>query len=64
MYLLAEWESWTGKYLAGGHSVQTEHSEVRVPCTCACVELTNGVCEVHERFRLKASDPVKARVIP
>ena len=28
MYLLAEWEGWTGKYLACGQDVQTECNEV------------------------------------
>ena len=31
MYLLTEWEGWMGKYLARGHGVRTEHSEVRAP---------------------------------
>ena len=31
MYLLTEWEGRMGKYLARGHGVQTEHSEVRTP---------------------------------
>ena len=30
MYLLTEWEGRTGKYLARGHGVRTERSEVRV----------------------------------
>ena len=29
MYLLTEWEGRTGKYLARGHDVRTERSEVR-----------------------------------
>ena len=29
MYLLTEWEGRTGKYLAQGHGVRTERSEVR-----------------------------------
>ena len=29
MYLLTEWEGRTGKYLARGHDVQIERSEVR-----------------------------------
>ena len=29
MYLLTEWEGRTGKYLARGHGVRTERSEVR-----------------------------------
>ena len=35
MYLLTEWEGETGKYLALGHGVQTERSEVRAPRTRA-----------------------------
>ena len=31
MYLLTEWEGRTGKYLARGHGVRTERSEVRAP---------------------------------
>ena len=31
MYLLTEWEGRTGKYLARGHSIRTERSEVRAP---------------------------------
>ena len=31
MYLLTEWEGRTGKYLARGHGVRTEHSKVRAP---------------------------------
>ena len=31
MYLLTEWEGWTGKYLARGHGVRTERSKVREP---------------------------------
>ena len=31
MYLLTKWESQMGKYLAQGHGVQTERSEVRAP---------------------------------
>ena len=31
MYLLTEWEGGTRKYLAWGHGVQTECSEVRAP---------------------------------
>ena len=31
MYLLTEWEGWTGKYLARGHGVRAEHSKVRTP---------------------------------
>ena len=29
MYLLTEWEGRTGKYLARGHGIRTERSEVR-----------------------------------
>ena len=29
MYLLTEWEGRTGKYLARGHGVRTQRSEVR-----------------------------------
>ena len=29
MYLLFEWEGRTGKYVAQGHGVWTEHSKVR-----------------------------------
>ena len=32
MYLLTEWEGRTGKYLARGHGVRTDRSEVRAPC--------------------------------
>ena len=31
MYSLTEWEGRTGKYLAGGHGVRTERSEVSAP---------------------------------
>ena len=31
MYLLTKWEGRIGKYLARGHSVRTERSEVRAP---------------------------------
>ena len=31
MYLLTEWEDRTGKYVARGHGVRTEGSEVRAP---------------------------------
>ena len=31
MYLLAEWEGRMGKYLAWGHGVRTERSEVHAP---------------------------------
>ena len=31
MYLLTEWKGRTGKYLARGHGVRTEGSEVRAP---------------------------------
>ena len=31
MYLLTEWDGRTGKYLARGHGVRTESSEVRAP---------------------------------
>ena len=31
MYLFTEWEGRTGKYLARGHGVRTERSEVRAP---------------------------------
>ena len=31
MYLLTEWEGRTGKYLARGHGVRTEHSKVCAP---------------------------------
>ena len=31
MYLLTEWKGRTGKYLARGHGVRTERSEVRAP---------------------------------
>ena len=31
MYLLTEWEGRTGKYLARGHGIRTERSEVRAP---------------------------------
>ena len=35
MYLLTEWEGRTGKYLARGHGVRTERSEVPAPWTRA-----------------------------
>ena len=31
--LLTKWKGWTGKYLARGHAVQTERSELRAPTT-------------------------------
>ena len=31
MYLLTKWEGRMGKYLARGHGVRTERSEVRAP---------------------------------
>ena len=31
MYLLTKWEDRMGKYLARGHGVRTERSEVRAP---------------------------------
>ena len=31
MYLFTEWEGRMGKYLAQGHGVRTERSEVRAP---------------------------------
>ena len=31
MYLLTKWEGRMGKYLARGHGLQTERSEVRAP---------------------------------
>ena len=38
MYLLTEWEGRTGKYLARGHRVRTERSEVRAPWPSPAVQ--------------------------